>query len=435
MRVIVCFLLAALLAADQQHEHEHGHAEVGDAHGMHEGINPANKFLMMESSGTYFQPASWPMPMLMTRLRNWRLMWMGQAFLVETIQGGARGHDKLYSPNWGMLGAVHDAGSGSVMLRAMVSLDPITVTHRSYPLLFQTGETAFGKPLVDAQHPHDLLMELSIQYARSIGEQGKWYLYYAPVGEPALGPVAYPHRASAIEIPQAALAHHWQDSTHIANNVVTAGIGYGKVRLEASGFHGREPNENRWNIDMGAVDSWAGRFSVAPSRNWMAQVSTGRLAHPEEAHPGDVWRTTASVQYNLPRSGGTYWATSVVFGQNHKLLDKTNSNAVLAETLIPIRRKNFITARVEWSQRDELFANDHNLEHTMEERTGKSALNVAAYTVGYARDFRLLRNAQTGIGSNVSVYSIAPELKPYYGRHPWGVNVYFRVRLRSETLH
>jgi hypothetical protein len=315
----------------------------------HTDMNSAGKFLMNESSGTAFQPAAWPMPMVMTRTGDWHLMWMGQAFIVDTQQSGPRGGEKFYSTNWGMLGAVHQLGRGSVMLRATLSLEPATITDRRYPLLFQTGETAYGMPLVDAQHPHDFVMELSVQYAHPLGEKGTWDMYYAPVGDPALGPVAYPHRASAMELPQASLGHHWQDSTHVANNVVTAGVSYGKVRLEASGFHGREPDEARWNIDWGAIDSWSTRFTVFPSENWTAQFSTGRLEHPEWAQIGSIVRTTASVEYVRPAADKNWWATSFVWGQNYKLEEHTRTNAVLAETVVPFSPKNFITGRFEWS--------------------------------------------------------------------------------------
>jgi hypothetical protein len=140
----------------------------------HSGMDSAGMFLMNESSGTGFQPGAWPMPMLMTGAGNWHLMWMGQGFIVDTQQSGQRGGDKLYSVNWGMLGAVHKLGRGSLMLRSMLSLEPATVTDRRYPLLFQTGETAYGTPLVDAQHPHDFVMELSVQYAHPLGEKGTW---------------------------------------------------------------------------------------------------------------------------------------------------------------------------------------------------------------------------------------------------------------------
>ena len=432
--VILCGVAFVSPVAAQHDHHQHDtHNQTADAAHKsmdHGSMNSAGSFLMGQSSGTALQPPSWPMPMLMNRVGGWDLMWMGQAFVVATQQSGPRGGDKVYSANWGMLGAVHRVGRGSVMLRSMVSLDPVTVTKRQYPLLFQTGESAYGRPIVDGQHPHDLLMELSVQYARPVGERGMFNVYYAPVGDAALGPVAFPHRASAMELPQATLAHHWQDSTHIANNVVTAGLSWDKVRLEASGFRGKEPNENRWNIDMGAMDSWSTRLSVFPTKNWMAQVSGGKITRPEQFHADDVNRLTASVHHVRPQPNGNYWASSLIWARNYKTIAKRATNAVVAETVVPFRRKNFFTSRFEWSQRDELFEYDHDLAHEVEERTGKHAFDVAGLTVGYTRDIELARNLQSGIGFNVTAYAIDSALKPYYGNRPWGVNVFIRFRLK-----
>jgi len=397
----------------------------------HESLNRTGMFLMGQSSGTGYQPSSWPMPMLMTRVGDWRLTWMGQAYLIGAQQSGPRGGDKVYSSNWGMLGALHRLGRGTLMLRTMISLDPASVTSRRYPLLFQTGESAFGKPIVDGQHPHDLVMELSAQYAHPLSDKGILNIYYAPVGDVALGPVAYPHRASAMELPQATLAHHWQDSTHIANNVLTTGLSYGPVRIEGSGFYGREPLENRWNIDWGGMDSWAGRLSVFPSRHWMAQASAGRLKRPEQFHADDVVRATASVQHVLPRLGGNSLATSLIWARNYKTIEKHATHAIVAETVVPFARKNFITGRFEWSQRDELFDNDLELRERIERETGEHAFPVAAYTIGYTRDVELVRNVQTGIGANITTYMPDNALKPFYGHRPWGVNFFVRFRLRA----
>src|SRR5207244_11391436 len=176
------------------------------------------------------------------------------AFLIDTQQSGPRGGDKLYAPNWLMGSAERALGNGSLMFQAMLSLDPATVTNRRYPLLFQTGETAYGKPLTDGQHPHDFLMNLGVQYAHPVGQGTMLQLYYAPVGDPALGPVAFPHRASAFELPQVPLGHHWQDSTHIADNVATVAIKYKWARLAASGFYGSEPDEHRWRMNWGPMN-------------------------------------------------------------------------------------------------------------------------------------------------------------------------------------
>ena len=394
----------------------------------HQNLNHAGRYLMNMSSGTAMNPYSWQMPMLMTQAGNWNLMYMGQAFLVDTQQSAPRGGDKLYSANWFMVSALHSVGTGSLSLTAMVSLEPLTITNRRYPLLFQTGETAYGRPLTDAQHPHDLFMSLSVQYARPLDPDTMLQLYYAPVGDPALGPVAFPHRASAFELPQAPLGHHWQDSTHIANNVATVAVRHKWMRLEASGFYGSEPNENRWNIDWGGMNSYSGRFSVTPNANWLMQLSAGHLVQPERQEEGNVVRTTASVQYSLPLNRGTSWSTSLIWGRNHQTSTGHNLNSWLLETLYPATRRNFLTARLEMVDKDELFANQPAIEANLA-RTAGSTFRIHEYTVGYTRDIATVHDVEAGIGANVSMYRIPDAIQPYYGEHPWGVNVYLRFRL------
>jgi hypothetical protein len=377
-------------------------------HNMHH-MNRAGMYLMNMTSGTSMNPYSWRAPMHMTEAGNWALMFMGQAFLVDTQQSGPRGWDKLYSPNWFMTSAVHPVGEGSVMFTAMLSPEPATITNRSYPLLFQTGESAYGRPLIDAQHPHDFFMELSAQYAHRWGSDTMVQLYYAPVGNPALGPVPFPHRASAMELPQATLGHHWQDSTHVADNVATVAMRYKWLRVETSGFYGTEPDENRWNIDWGGMNSYSARVSVAPTQNWMAQVSAGHLTRPERLEPGDVVRTTASVQYTR---GG--WSSSVIWGRNHRR--ESDSNSFLAETLVPVHRRNFLTGRMEIVDKNELAV--------------PGTYRMQAYIAGYTRDFGNFKNLESGIGANVTGYVIPDALHSLYGDRPWALNVYLRLRLR-----
>src|SRR5690348_9797129 len=219
------------------------------------------------TSGTTAEPDSTPIPMLMTTKHLWTLMLHANVFILDEQQSSARGGDKFFSTNWFMGMAKHKAGPGILTLRSMVTLEPATISQRRYPLLFQQGETAYGVPIADGQHPHDLFMELAAIYDLPLGERRLLTLYAAPEGDPAIGPTAFPHRASAFENPLAALGHHQEDSTHIANDVITAGVTDRMVRLEASGFHGREPDEHRWNIDQGRVDSWATRLTVQPGQN------------------------------------------------------------------------------------------------------------------------------------------------------------------------
>jgi hypothetical protein len=395
-------------------------------------MNPAAMSLMNIASGTSQNPAAWEMPMLMAHLGSWNTMFMGLAYVVDTQQSGLRGGDKLYSPNWFMASAEHRAGAkGSFQADLMLSLEPATITDERYPLLFQTGETAYGKPLYDAQHPHNLIMALGFHYAYEISEDTTVDLYVAPVGDPALGPVAYPHRASAEELPEATLSHHLQDSTHISDDVVTVGISHDRLRLEASGFHGAEPGENRWIIQQGAIDSWATRLWFFPGKNWAAQVSVGRLTHPEALEPGDQVRSTGSLSYSKPMAGSS-WSSSLIWGRSHFTDTGRNLNSYLAESFLPVSRKNFLTGRIELVDKDELFNGDPELEQHLDQLYG-STFRIGAYTLGYTRDISLFSHVETGIGANFSLYSLPDAIKPYYGNHPIGGNIFIRFRLRKNT--
>jgi len=369
-------------------------------------------YLMNLASGTSANPQAAPMPMIMTPVGSWNTMMMGTAFVVDTQQSGPRGGDKLYSPNWFMASAQHSVGENAAFqITGMFSLEPATVTGERYPLLFQTGETAYGKPLIDAQHPHNLVMELGVHYTRALGDDTLIDIYVAPVGDPALGPVAFPHRASAAELPQAPISHHWQDSTHIADDVITAGISHRKFRVEASGFHGAEPGENRWIIQQGALDSYSARLWWVPSDNWAAQVSAGRLTKPEALEAGDQVRATASVSYS--KDG---WSSSAIWGRNHDTATQHNLNSYLAESVYKFRKKNFVTGRIELVDKDELIV--------------PGIYRIGAYTFGYTRDVDLFEHVETGIGANFTAYSLPGSIKPVYGDHPVGANVFLRLRLR-----
>jgi hypothetical protein len=273
--------------------------------------------LRHSTSGTSLDPESSAPPMLMRMSGKWTEMLHGEVGVAEQQQTSPRGRDKLFSVNWAMAMAQRTTAQGQWTFVAMFSLEPATVTGRYYPELFQQGETAFGKAIVDGQHPHNLFMELAAIYDMNLGNRVLASLNAAPVGDPALGPVAFPHRSSAESDPLAPLAHHLQDSTHIAYDVVTGGLTWGPARLEASGFHGREPSENRWIIEQGAVDSWSVRLTAAPARDWIAQYSIGHLHSPESLHPGeDVLRQTASVGAHHAWTAAEIDATAI-WGRNH----------------------------------------------------------------------------------------------------------------------
>lgn len=436
--LLICFARSAAAQEVKASKHEPGgdsqsapEQDTPEMPGMQHGdahTQPAtfiDEILHHATAGTSAQPNSTEDPMIMRDLGKWMFMFHGEAFLSALRQSGPRGYDKVFSTNWFMPMAQRQVGRGELTLRTMLSLEPATVTQRFYPLLFQQGETAFGKPINDGQHPHDFVMELAALYDLRLGQNGLLSFYAAPVGDPAMGPSAYAHRPSASENPVASLGHHLQDSTHIANDVVTAGATYKLVRLEASGFHGREPDEFRWNIDSGAIDSWSTRLTMQPGQNWSAQYSFAHLTSPEQLHvTEDVQRMTASISYNRPMAMGS-WASTLLWGRNRVLQSGEIFNGYLAESTLRFAQHNHVWGRLE------------SVDRTNELLLGKQAepaafdehflARIQAYTVGYDHDFPLIPSLATAVGGQVSLYAKPDFLTPIYGRHPAGAILFIRV--------
>ena len=172
-------------------------------------------------SGTAWMPDQTPMYAYMKHSNDgWMYMLHYSVFLRHTHQNfnnaTGRGREaRIDAPNWAMGMAQHTVGKrGLFTAKLMMSLDPLTVTNGGYPLLFQTGESYKGQPLVDRQHPHDLFSELSVSYAHAISRDMDAYVYVGYPGEPALGAPAFMHRISSFNNPDAPLSHHWIDATH-----------------------------------------------------------------------------------------------------------------------------------------------------------------------------------------------------------------------------
>ena len=377
-------------------------------------------------SGTSAEPISTPVPMLMTMKNSWMLMFHANVFVLDEQQSSARGGDKFFSTSWFMSMAQRKLGPGVFTARAMLSLEPATVTSRRYPLLFQQGETAFGVPIADGQHPHDFIMELAALYDLKLGERSLLSFYFAPTGDPAIGPAAYAHRASASENPVGTLGHHQEDSTHIANDVVTVGITHGIARIEASGFHGREPDEFRWDIDQGKIDSWSMRLTVEPGKNWSGQYSYARITSPEALFPGENQeRMTASIMYNRPFHDGN-WASTLLWGRTRSLRDNSIFNSYVFESTARFGIRNYAWTRIESAERsNELILGENVLPSGFQEQP---IGQVQAYTVGYDRDIDLIPQLASAVGAQFTTYGVPESLKPIYGGHPVGVTVFLRLR-------
>jgi len=380
------------------------------------------------ASGTSWQPSSAPMHMHYKVAGDWLLMFHYNIFVDANHQGGPRGVTKFESANWFMPMAYHKLGKGTLQLRGMFSAEPFTFPPGGSPLLFQTGETYKGQPLIDRQHPHDLFMELSAQYTLPLGERGTWFTYFGYPGEPALGPVAFMHRASASENPSATLSHHLQDSTHISFGVLTTGFTYRWFKLEGSIFNGREPNENRYNFDSHKWNSRSARLWFMPNKNWGLQVSHGFLRSPEAQEPqADIRRTTASIQYNHVFNRGN-WASAFVWGRNHvsEPGEIKNLNGYTAESTVNFLDKNYLYTRLELVDKDDLLrASDRALLGITQPHP---SFRIGAYTFGGDRDVWNNDKVSVAIGGDATFYSKPAILDRIYGSNPAGWKLFLRIR-------
>jgi hypothetical protein len=374
-------------------------------------------------SGTTWIPDAVSLPSRQFMAKDWELMLHGFVFGQYNKQGGTRGDDQLGSLNWGMFMASHALGAGQFQARTMLSLDPATVGPRGYPLLLQTGESYRGEPLHDRQHPHDFFMELGALYDRPLSKTLAMELYVAPSGEPALGPVAFMHRPSAMDNPLAPTSHHWQDATHISFGVVTAGLYTYRWKLEGSLFNGREPDEKRWDFDPIKLDSYSGRVTFNPDAHWSTTAGYGYLKSPEALHPEESQhRVTASVLQGARIGTRGQWSSALIWGANRFSGSATWSNAVLVESEAILDRWNTFFGRAEYAQKSAA-------DLVLPTLPGAQLFSVSNASLGYIRELGRGYGATLGVGVE-GVLNFAPTaIEPFYGsRTPSGGLIFVRLR-------
>lgn len=380
-------------------------------------------------SGTSWLPDSSPMHALHTTWGSWNIMFHGSASLIYNDQLSRRGDTQLGLVDWEMLMAMRPMGRGLLHLHAMTSLEPATIGARGYPLLLQTGESYRGEPLHDRQHPHDLFMELSAMYQQPLASDLAFSLYAALAGEPALGPVAYMHRPSAQSDPLAPIGHHWQDASHIMFGVFTGGVYSRRWKLEGSLFNGREPDENRWNIDLSGrkLDSYAGRLTLNPTGRISLSAWYGHLESPEALHPDDpVRRYGASLLFSGRGWQGGEWASAVVWGAN-KAHGRVQ-HSLLAESNLELGSRTSLFGRIEQVTKS---AEDLVISGVDEE----NEFDVRSLALGVTREIVSLPGTSLGIGVRGSLNFVPRELESTYGtRAPKGVAVFLRLRPQRMVM-
>jgi len=392
---------------------------------MGSDTNDTDTPMSMKGSGTSWLPEAAPMYMAMQNSGDWMLMEHGGAFIRYTHQGGLRGDQKFDAPNWFMAMAERDIGfGGHLRFSGMFSLDPLTESGYGYPLLFQTGETWHGIPLIDRQHPHDLFAELSAYYSQNIFSNARVFGYIGYPGEPALGPPAFMHRPSAMYLPDAPIAHHWQDATHITFGVATLGVVYDRLKIEGSVFNGTEPDENRYDFDTPHFNSYSGRVSFNPSENIALQVSNGFIKDPE-SDGIDVHRTSASILTSTTIGEDHEWNSSLVWGQNYDT-EEGVQNSVLLESAFTFS-DYAVSTRIEIVQKPQrelgIFISPTEKE------------TVGEYILGVSRKLFSTEGLDVMLGAQGAVYSMPQTLVRYYGSNPFSFEVYLGIHPSEMAMH
>jgi hypothetical protein len=428
--VFVCVLLFACAAGAQEHEHP-APAPAAQEHQHHSGDSQASLFSGRDGSGTSSLPDPSPMYAGHARAGGWELMWHGNLFLQYITESGEEHHGahQTGSINWVMGMARRPVGSGRVGVRAMLSLEPWTIGGCGYPDLLATGEFCDGDTIHDRQHPHDLFMELALEYERPVRGSLRWFAYGGPVGEPALGPVAFPHRISALSNPIAPIGHHWLDASHITFGVITTGVRSSRWSAEASAFNGREPDENRADFDFGALDSYSARVSVAPRPNTVLQVSAGRLNDAEQEAglpPNDVTRVTASASYHRTLKAIALWASTIAWGMNDEPLHTTH--ALLVESTLSVRDRHVGFMRFEVVGKPA-----HDLH--VHEAESSTVFTVGKIQLGYTHYLRPAYGLQLGMGGSVAASLVPSALASRYGgRVAPGLAVFLTLRPAAHAM-
>ncbi|HEV8407893.1 MAG TPA: hypothetical protein VGQ34_08140 [Sphingomicrobium sp.] len=371
-----------------------------------------------ESSGTAWQPdSSRAMTGPMAMSADWMLMAHGTIDLVYDHQAGPRGNDKAFASGMAMGMASHPLGNGTLQFRAMLSPDPLMGTS-GYPLLLASGETANGRDrLIDRQHPHDFVMELSGSISQDIGPKKSLFLYAGLPGEPAFGPPSFMHRESIMDSPEAPITHHWLDSTHITFGVVTAGAVLDRFKIDASRFNGREPDQHRWDIETGPLDSTSLRVSWNPTRTLAFQGSWAHLVDPEQLEPGmNQTRWSASALWADDVARGWHAAATVAWGRKSSL--GHNDDGVAFEGSL---------SRVSWT----IFGRGEMVENReLIQGQDEPAYRVGKISVGAVRDVRIADHWSLGAGGLFSMNFVPEALAPLYGGHdPTGAMGFVRIKL------
>jgi hypothetical protein len=230
------------------------------------------------------------------------------------------------------------------------------------------------------------------------------------------------------------------DSTHVTFGVVTTGWVHRNWKLEASRFRGREPDQNRWDIETGKLDSTAARLSWNPTSHWSLQTSWAHVISPEALTPKiDETRMTTSATYARAFGVAGSFSATFVAGQK-RFTGGYASAAELIEAEFKPNRNWTVFGRAEQLESDALgdVTGHSHATHVHLIPVLIVVNTVQKASVGVIHDWRVGDHLKLGVGGLVStintpnalnfVTNATPDgVKTGYGNHPTGAMAFLRL--------
>ncbi len=363
-----------------------------------------------------------PKPVAGKSLRNLSLH--GNAFGVQTSESGPRGRHAFSAPDMFMADLGSSTGNHYFNLDLMGTAEKWTFPTLGNPELLQIGErNAQGAPFIDAQHPHSSpIMGLTLSDTISLSDMNSLKVSIAPRGESGDGPVAFMHRSTGEVNPDAPLGHHLgQDAGHISSTVIAGSLGLGVNRIEASTFHGAEPEPTKVDLPLGNPNSYALRLIRDFTPEVTAMISAAYVKNPEHDDPTIpfVARYSASI-YTKAKLGAWSFDNSLIFGMITKYDHVSTLHSVGEEFLFRDEHANSIFGRIEYVERTAE-------ELAIPSATPDEAHGLFAATLGYTRTIAKCESGELGLGASVIHDFLPAEFRPTYGGDPWTGKVFLRL--------
>jgi len=194
----------------------------------------------------------------------------------------------------------------------------------------------------------------------------------------------------------------------------------GDWKLEASRYNGREPDQHRYDIETGALDSTAARLSWNPTQRWALQASWADEIGPEQLEPGvDQHKVSMSAIYTVPFGDHGWWSTTAAWGRRSS--EGLDLDAWVLESAVKPDAAWTVFARAERVDNDELTP-------AVLGRHGP-VFTVGKVSLGAIHDWALSPHVSFGLGGLYAFDFVPGALDVAYGDDPRGAMAFVRLKL------